>query len=62
MYRINFFWTVLLLFTLINPIFAQYQNILIGNSINTYEPNEPSIVINPSDTDQILVGANTDNY
>ncbi len=62
MYRINFFWTALLLFTLINPIFAQYQNILIGNAINIYEPNEPSIVINLSDTDQILVGANADNY
>jgi hypothetical protein len=62
MYRINFFLTALLLLASINPIFAQYQNILIGNAINTYEPNEPSIVINPSDIDQILVGANTDNY
>ncbi|MBT8378410.1 MAG: T9SS type A sorting domain-containing protein [Ignavibacteria bacterium] len=48
------------LFTL--QTFAQYQNIMVGNSINTYEPVEPSVVVNPYNTDQILVGANSDNY
>jgi len=62
MHRIYFFHISLLLLTSLNSIFAQYQNIQVGNAINVYEPEEPSIVINPSNTDQILVGANSDNY
>ncbi|MGB5892815.1 MAG: hypothetical protein WBG58_01470, partial [Ignavibacteriaceae bacterium] len=41
---------------------AQYQNVRVGGPINTYEPEEASIVINPANTDHILVGSNTDNY
>jgi hypothetical protein len=48
------------LFTI--PIFAQYQNVMVGNSINTYEPVEPSIVVNPYNINHILIGANSDNY
>ncbi len=43
-------------------LFAQYQNIQVGGAINAYEPEEPSIVINPNNTDHILIGSNTDNY
>ncbi|MFC2119733.1 T9SS type A sorting domain-containing protein [Bacteroidota bacterium] len=42
--------------------FAQYQNVRVGAPINTYEPEEVSIVINPANTDHILAGSNTDNY
>jgi len=42
--------------------FAQYQNVRVGGPINTNEPEEPSIVINPSNTDHILAGSNWDNY
>ena len=38
---------------------AQYPNILIGNS-NT--PEEPSIMINPKNTNQVVAGSNIDNY
>ena len=51
-----------LLFGFVQPILAQYQNVKVGNRINSYEPEEPSIVINPSNPDHILVGANMDNY
>jgi len=44
------------------PVLAQYQNVMVGNAIQQYEPNEPSIVINPYNTNHILVGSNTDNY
>lgn len=39
--------------------YAQYQNVLIGNS---YYPNEPSIMINPLNPDQVVAGANTNIY
>ena len=29
---------------------------------NPYEPEEPSIVINPNNTNHILIGSNSDNY
>jgi len=48
----------LLLFSL-NAIFAQFTNIQISNQ-NT--PNEPSIYINPSNTNIMLAGANLNNY
>ena len=38
---------------------AQHLNILVGNQRN---PNEPSIIINPRNTQQMLAGANIDNY
>jgi len=41
------------------PSFAQYPNVLIGS---TGAPNEPSICINPKNTNQIVAGANTDIY
>jgi len=38
---------------------AQYPNILIGTN-NT--PEEPSIMINPKNTNQVVAGSNIDNY
>jgi hypothetical protein len=51
---------VLYLFTV--PVFAQYQNIMVGDALNYYEPEEPSIVINPYNTNHMLIGANSNNY
>jgi hypothetical protein len=39
--------------------FCQFPNILIGDK---YNPEEPSIIINPKNTNQIVAGANLDNY
>ena len=55
MMRSYFICASILFLLTTNLIFAQFQNILVGNTINSYEPVEPSIVVNPVDTDQILV-------
>jgi len=44
------------------PIYSQYQNVQVGAPLNIYEPEEPSIVINPNNTNHILVGSNADSY
>jgi hypothetical protein len=44
------------------PIYSQYQNVQVGAPLNFYEPEEPSIVINPNNTNHILVGSNADSY
>jgi hypothetical protein len=43
-------------------IFAQHPNIIVGGKINSTEPEEPSIAINPRNTNEIVVGANGPNY
>jgi hypothetical protein len=50
---------ILLLFILISSIYSQspYTNIQISNSGG---PSEPSICINPKNTNQVVAGANTD--
>ena len=53
---------VITVMLLVLPVYSQHQNIMIGDAINSYEPNEPSIVISPFNTNDILVGANIDNY
>jgi hypothetical protein len=53
---------MILLLTGFSQSSAQYQNVLVGSTINAYEPQEPSIVMNPLNTDHILIGSNTDNY
>ncbi len=51
---------VLLLF--VNSVsFSQFQNIKIG-TYNSYSPQEPTIVLDPKNTNNILVAANTDLY
>lgn len=42
-----------------SSLFAQYQNIVIDN---TGSPEEPSIMINPKNTNQLVAGSNIDNY
>lgn len=38
---------------------AQFQNVMIGNQ---NFPEEPSLIINPNNTDQVVAGANITNY
>ena len=40
-------------------VFGQYTNILIDNSGS---PNEPSICVNPHNTNQVVAGANSESY
>ena len=56
MKKISLFLTVFILFL---EVSAQYENILIDN---TTGPNEPSIFMNPKNTDQIVAGANLNNF
>ena len=46
-------------FLILKISFAQYQNILINN---TGSPNEPTICINPKNTNQIAAGSNLNFY
>ncbi|MEO6694489.1 MAG: T9SS type A sorting domain-containing protein [Ignavibacteria bacterium] len=46
---------ILLIILIAKVSFAQYQNILITN---TGSPNEPSICINPKNTNQLVAGSN----
>ncbi len=41
------------------PLLAQYQNIIIDN---TGSPEEPSIMINPHNTNRLVAGSNIRNY
>ena len=45
----------LLSFFLVNPLFTQFQNVLVSN---LYYPNEVSIMINPKNPNQMVVGSN----
>ncbi len=40
---------------------AQYSNVQIGEPINEWGPNEPSVCINPLNPQEIVIGANPDN-
>jgi len=54
---------IIILSTLsINILFAQHQNVIIGNSLGYGVPSEASVIINPSNTDEIMVGAMSNNY
>ncbi|MEI6456484.1 MAG: T9SS type A sorting domain-containing protein [bacterium] len=41
---------------------AQTTNVLIGEPLDSWAPNEPSVCINPKNPDEIIIGANADNY
>jgi len=41
---------------------AQHVNVKIGATINGFDPNEPSVCINPQNTNEIVIGANSNNY
>jgi hypothetical protein len=49
------------IFLLVNPLLAQHTNILIDDEGFTFPPEEPSIVINPNNTDHMIAGSNVDN-
>ena len=51
-------FTALLLFAAVSA-FSQHANILISTSNS---PNEPSIIINPKNTNELFAGSNIDNY
>ena len=52
---------IVLLFFLDMSTYSQNSNVPIGGIWNEW-PNEPSICINPMNPDQIIIGANADNY
>ncbi len=58
----TFTFVLVIVISVSHIILAQYQNVEVGDAINTYEPEEVSVVLNPLNTNHILVGANTDNY
>jgi len=41
---------------------SQHPNVIIGNSLGYGLPSEPAVCINPSNPDEIMVGAMVDNY
>ncbi len=51
-----------ILYTILSvTLFSQHQNILIDDVGSIYPPEEPSIIINPNNTNHIVAGANIDN-
>lgn len=50
---------ILLIFVISFSFIGFSQNVLISNS---FSPNEPSIMMNPQDTDILVAGANLNNY
>ncbi|MEE4259259.1 MAG: hypothetical protein V2I62_05830, partial [Bacteroidales bacterium] len=53
------FTLTLLLLSLVVGIFAQYQNVMISNE---QYPEEPSIMMNPKNPNQLVAGANLKSY
>ena len=51
--------TIVLFFIILTTLSTWSQNVMISNS---FSPNEPSIKINPLNTDLIVAGANLNNY
>jgi len=43
-------------------VWAQHTNVKVGSALGNGDPQEPSIIVNYKNTDQILVAANKDNY
>ncbi len=59
--NLRIFITGLILF-MNHSLTAQFTNIQIGGPLSNWAPNEPSICINPNNPNEIIVGANMDNY
>ncbi|MBC8181811.1 T9SS type A sorting domain-containing protein [candidate division KSB1 bacterium] len=53
---------VLLIISIPSLAVSQHRNIKVGGQLSSSYPEEPSIVINPKNTDHQLIGANKDNY
>jgi hypothetical protein len=51
----------IVIFLLVTPLVAQHTNILIDDEGFTFAPEEPSIVVNPNNTDHMIAGSNVDN-
>ncbi len=63
MHRFSYLCLIILCLSFVESVLPQYQNVQVGGPLNNpYEPVEPSIVINPNNTNHILIGSNTDNY
>lgn len=45
----------------VSNVIAQHPNVQIGGALNIYEPNEPSIGINPLNQDIMVTATNVDN-
>lgn len=52
---------ILLSVLICTSVNAQFQNIMIGGKISESYPNEPSIVVNPNNTNEVVAGANISN-
>ena len=55
---------IILLFSvlLVGNCLGQHRNIKVGGQLAGHNPQEPSIIINPKNTDHILIGTNRNNY
>jgi|GEM_PF-1678932 hypothetical protein len=53
---------ITLFYLLWSPVFSQHTNIRIDDPQVVNSPNEPSIMVNPKNTDQMMVGSNLDYY
>jgi hypothetical protein len=62
--RRQFIFSFIIIFTLLYhiPVKSQHPNIKVGGKINSQEPEEPSIAINPRNTNEMVIGANSPNY
>jgi len=49
----------LIIYSITFTAFSQYQNVLIGTNSS---PNEPSIAINPKNTNELVAGSNLQSY
>ncbi|MDT8393374.1 MAG: T9SS type A sorting domain-containing protein [Bacteroidales bacterium] len=56
-----YIFTFLIISTIHLSVFAQHPNILIDDIGSWTQPEEPSIIINPNNTDHMVAGANIDN-
>jgi len=46
----------------LNVGLTQHPNVMVGGYLGGNDPNEPSIAVNPANTNEIVAGANIDNY
>jgi len=54
--------SIILFILLAKSLLAQHQNVIIDNTSSWAVPTEPSVVINPNNPDEIMVGAMSDYY
>jgi hypothetical protein len=59
--NINILFLIISMFGIFT-INAQHTNILIDDVGSFMPPEEPTIIINPKNTDELVAGSNIDNY